>query len=93
MYLVYNLRNMHRNEKETEARYTRPLVPVLRPDPHPAGISRSLAVSNRTVEIFVDGESKGKVQLTTNSAPSLELLPETEPDNRLARVLRDDYPL
>jgi hypothetical protein len=92
MYMIYNLVIMHRNEKEIEARFSGPPMQQ-RIDPHPAGIDRPVA-RNRTVEIFVDGESKGTAQLSPRRPdPIVEVLPEPEPDNRFARVLRDNYPL
>jgi hypothetical protein len=92
MYIIYNLAVMRRIDRETEAEFVRPTIPmpILRPDPHPGG---QVEARSRTVEIFVEGESRGTVQVTSNSAPIVELLPEPEPENRLARVLREDYPL
>jgi len=101
MYLIYNLAVMRRIDRETEAQFVRPTLlnpsdevaitmPIFRPDPHPGG---QVEARSRTVEIFVEGESRGTVQVTSNPAPIVELIPEPELENRLARVLRDDYPL
>lgn len=107
MYLIYNLAIMRRNERETEARFSRlPLQQEMpmsgsRPDPHPAGIDRLVtgqpAERNRTVTIHVEGRTIAEVELSQDQDPIVEMIMESEsepkPESRLARVLRDNYPL
>lgn len=108
MYIVFNLEIMCRNDKEIEARFTQPSqrqeipMPPLRQDPHPGGVDRidpvQPEVRNRTIGIYVDGVRVGRAQLSPeHSRPLLKVLPEPDlepnPETRLARVLRDDYPL
>lgn len=107
MYIIFNLVTMRRNGKEIEASFSRPSqrqeMPLqpLRQDPHPGGADRVALIQpvqsaerNRTIGIYVEGVRVGMAQLSPrNPDPIMEVLPEPEPENRLARVLRDNYPL
>ena len=131
IYVIYNLAIMRREEKEIEARFSRPplqqvyvgsntgntvsriAVPPSVPDGarvhvsatqapqegQPEEETRTVTVAPpgeriRTVTVRAGGRDIGTFPIPPGQPdPIVEMILEPEPESRLARVLREDYPL
>ena len=90
LYATYHIRLMNQGMRETEARYRRPPIAPTTPL-----IPESRPATERSSRIVLRIEGRGDIELppVTLSPPKIELLPDPEPDTRLTRILKDDYPL